>query len=123
MWGWGMADDADTLALQAWVEQLGLENMRDRSRHYDDLKEQGKHLLALLLTLGGAAFGLFFHELSKPYALGPLMWGMIALAVYLYLLASLIVLGVLRTRPLPAVTNTPDNLYQPTFSLSSLRAA
>lgn len=103
-----------------WVEKAGLENLRFHLQSADNLTKESNTTLTILLTgAGGAlAYALKSVEASSP---GATTYAAMALSLYLFVLCGLLVLKCIWIGIIPALTNEPDNLFQPSFGLEQLR--
>ncbi|WP_246184245.1 hypothetical protein [Paraburkholderia bonniea] len=105
-----------------WVENQALENIRFHIQSAEIIsKEANTTLTVFLAGIGGAA--AYTVNLVDTHATIWLISATIVFGICLLILAGWIVCGCLRLRPIPSPTNEPVNLYQPEFSLGSLREA
>lgn len=102
-----------------WAEETGLENLKAHHQTADLLQKQAVTTLTVLLA--GATGGLAYAIKGAEY--GSLWWaiGSAAFSFYLYLLCALTVFKTLTVKEFPMLHNEPRNLYQPEYSLNSIK--
>ncbi|CAM3348332.1 hypothetical protein [Polaromonas hydrogenivorans] len=97
-----------TLPELEWIERCAIENLKSRVLTADVLAKDAAS--TLLLLLAGMAGALAYAKPLIDGVSAPSAWVSAAVALWLALLAALMVLGCLMTISIPAVYNQPNNL-------------
>lgn len=108
-------------AVLEWAESAGLENLRRHSSNADDLNSQSHTTLVLLLAAAGASTAYALEKFDES-GVTWLVCFVSAITIWLFLLCAVLVWKCLKISSFPSVTNEPENLAQPGYSLDSLRA-
>jgi len=103
-----------------WAEQAALENIRFHLRNADNLAKEAAATLTICLAGIGGAMAHAIKGLESAQ-LQPAAMASALLAVYLVVLAMLLIFKCMKIAPIPAPTNEPKNLYQPEYELQALR--
>ncbi|MEX3915987.1 hypothetical protein AB4Y43_07040 [Paraburkholderia sp. BR10872] len=114
--------NGDEDALLDWVEGQAAENMRFHVESLAVISKEANTTLTVLLAGVGAA-SAYTVKLFDTHGAGWLLAATITFGVCLLLLSAWLILGCLKISELPTPTNEPENLYQPKYSLSAIRAA
>lgn len=103
-----------------WVEERALENLRFHIQSAEMIsKEANTTLTVFLAGFGGAS--AYTVKLADAHASTWLLSATIAFGICLLVLSGLLILFCLKIEVIPAPTNEPRNLNQPSFSLQSMR--
>jgi len=103
-----------------WVEKNALENLRARLQNAEVLARESAAALTLALAGvgGGLAYGIKALEGGSPAPWAVALWVTVG---WLALCASLVLVRCIQSRDLELPTNSPRNLWQPTFDVDALR--
>lgn len=110
-----------TRELAEWAERNGLENLRMHLNSMDAMKRETVTTLGVLMASIAAALAYVIKAMDS-HAMTPVAWGAACLVAWLFVVCVLLVTQCLRVADAPAPTNTPANLYQPTYSIDAVRA-
>ena len=106
-----------------YAEKAGLENLRFRLANAETLAKEANTVLTILLAGMGGATALAAKGFEQQQGLpGAVTVGAVFIAVWLMLVAALLVLFCMVSTDLPVPTNEPLNLYQTDFQLDQIRA-
>ena len=105
-----------------YIERAALENIRSHIKNADDIAKEAQSTLVVLMAAAGAAIA---------YSLSAIDAGMVTaasfsagvLAIYISILAIVLVIRCMMMGDLQAPTNEPKNLDAPELSLETLRIA
>jgi hypothetical protein len=105
-----------------YAEKAGTENMKFRLQNAEALSKEANTVLTVLLAGTGGAMALAIKGFEQPGPIPtPMTIGAAGLAVWLMIVAALLIIYCMLSTDLPAPTNEPLNLYQPDFDLNSIR--
>lgn len=104
-----------------WVEKAGQENIKFRIANAEALAKEAAVMLTILLAgIGGAmTIASKYYEVGKTWT--EIAYGAASVAVWLMLLAGVLLQWCIKTKPLAAPSNEPKNIFQPAFSLEAIR--
>lgn len=107
-------------ALLDWVEAQALENLRFHIQTAELLtKEANSMLMIVLAGVGGVS--AYTVKLVDTHAAYWLMVATVTFGICLLGLAARLIVKCMKIDVIPAPTNEPRNIYQPTYSLRVLR--
>ena len=86
----------------------------------DALENQGHTFLILVLAGAGAALGYAINLFEKS-AQRWLVYGLVAVTVYLFVIAAIVTIKCLWARPMYPPANEPQNLDQESHDLDAIR--
>lgn len=102
-----------------YIERAAVANLQEKSAIADGIQREANVTLALVLAGAGGALAIF-ADASGPVA--NVRGAALAVAVWLFLLAAVVVLKVLAFRDYPATYHEPKSLWRDDLSLDQIRA-
>ncbi|MDX8383076.1 MAG: hypothetical protein R8M45_03275 [Ghiorsea sp.] len=103
-----------------YAEQTALENIRFRLANTETLAKDATNTLHILLASMAACFAYVVKLFEAGGNIG-LLSSMLMLLLWLLIAAVLLLLKCIMSGDLPTPTNTPENIYQPEYTLNAIR--
>jgi len=110
------------VGLLSWAEKAALENIRFHLQIADSLAREAATTLTLLLAGIGGTVAHVVRGVDSN-AISDTTIASLVLAIYLTVLAIVLIFKCMKIEAIPAPTNEPKNLYQPEFELDELKKA
>lgn len=100
-----------------WAEEAAIENLRGRIANADSLRQESNTLLTLLLAGIGGALAYAFKSFDAGVVTAAAC-GAAGVAIWLMIVAAILMNTCVLTKPMPTLFNEPKNIYRPDLKLT-----